>query len=469
MALDLTGIGNENEFYTHHYLTVLLENDLKGLFGAWEEREAKKGVKPPHEQLARMHRDYFALRKEMERLRTAREILACQREIFPSLLDSLGYLYEPALKELDSGSLFPVIGEVRRKNGAPERWIVETVAPLAEDPDPLDLPLTTAQYGEADAARMLLDIPLSDLVTKHVFTQTEPPRWVLILGFSRLILLDRSKWNEKRYLHFDLSEILGRRAPSTLRATAALLHRESVCPEEGISLLDTLDESSHKHAFAVSEDLKYSAREAVELLGNEAVFYIRQTRKEGVFGDRGGEALDAEKLTRECLRYLYRLLFLFYIEARPELGYAPMNSEEYRTGYSLDALRDLELNLLSEESSRDGYFIHDSLQTLFRLIFEGFNYEQKPGVLAFEEQRPVFRLYPLSSHLFDPARTPLINGVKFRNGVLQKVIELLSLSRAGNGRHRRGRISYAQLGINQLGAVSEGLLSYTGFFAETDL
>ncbi len=469
MALDLTGIGNENEFYTHHYLTVLLENDLKGLFGAWEEREAKEGVKPPHDRLARLHRDYFALRKEMERLRTAGEILSCQREFFPSLLESLGFLYEPALKELDSRSLFPVIGEVRRKNGAPELWIIEMIAPLAEDPDPLDLPLTTAQYGDADAARMLLDIPLSDLMTKHVFTQTEPPRWVLILVFSHLVLLDRSKWNERRYLRFDLSEILGRRTPSTLRATAALLHRESVCPEEGISLLDTLDESSHKHAFAVSEDLKYSAREAVELLGNEAVFYVRQKRKEGVFGDRGGEALDAEQLTRECLRYLYRLLFLFYIEARPELGYAPMNSEEYRTGYSLDALRDLELNLLSEESSRDGYFIHDSLQTLFRLIFEGFNYKQKPGALAFEEQRPVFRLYPLSSHLFDPARTSLINGVKFRNGVLQKVIELLSLSRAGNGRHRRGRISYAQLGINQLGAVYEGLLSYTGFFAETDL
>jgi hypothetical protein len=289
MALDLTGIGNENEFYTHHYLTVLLENDLKGLFTAWEEREAKEGVKAPHDRLARLHRDYFALRKEMERLRTNGEIIACQREFFPSLLESLGYLYEPALKELDSGSLFPVIGEVRRKNGAPELWIIETAAPLAEDPDPLGLHLTTAQYGEADAVRMLLEIPLSDLMTKHVFTQTEPPRWVLIFSFSHIILLDRSKWNERRYLRFDLSEILGRRTLSTLKAMASLLHRESVCPEEGISLLDTLDESSHKHAFAVSEDLKYSAREAVELLGNEAVFYIRQKRKEGVFGDRGGE------------------------------------------------------------------------------------------------------------------------------------------------------------------------------------
>jgi hypothetical protein len=42
-------------------------------------------------------------------------------------------------------------------------------------------------------------------------------------------------------------------------------------------------------------------------------------------------------------------------------------------------------------------------------------------------------------------------------------MELLSLSRPESGRSR-GRISYRELGINQLGAVYEGLLSYTGFF-----
>jgi hypothetical protein len=33
-------------------------------------------------------------------------------------------------------------------------------------------------------------------------------------------------------------------------------------------------------------------------------------------------------------------------------------------------------------------------------------------------------------------------------------------------KRQRGRISYAQLGINQLGAVYEGLLSFTGFFGK---
>ena len=46
---------------------------------------------------------------------------------------------------------------------------------------------------------------------------------------------------------------------------------------------------------------------------------------------------------------MYRLLFLFYIEARPDLGYAPMDSETYRKGYSLEHLRDLELVRLTIE------------------------------------------------------------------------------------------------------------------------
>ncbi len=40
----------------------------------------------------------------------------------------------------------------------------------------------------------------------------------------------------------------------------------------------------------------------------------------------------ATKLSRESLRYLYSLLFLLYLEARPNLGYAPINSETFVSG-----------------------------------------------------------------------------------------------------------------------------------------
>jgi hypothetical protein len=75
--------------------------------------------------------------------------------------------------------------------------------------------------------------------------------------------------------------------------------------------------------------------------------------------------------------------------------------------------------------------------------------------------------------LFSPQGAPRLAGVKLRNEVLQKVVRLLSLSpegqRKGAAAWGRGRISYAQLGIGELGAVYEGLLSYSGFFAKETL
>ena len=100
----------------------------------------------------------------------------------------------------------------------------------------------------------------------------------------------------------------------------------------------------------------------------------------GKFSKRASTAKDlAEQLTRECLRYLYRLLFLFYVEAREELGYAPMKSEEYRTGYSLESLREAAEMELSTEEDRNGFFLHHSLQALFRLIHDGWRARAEAG------------------------------------------------------------------------------------------
>ena len=122
----------------------------------------------------------------------------------------------------------------------------------------------------------------------------------------------------------------------------------------------------------MSDDLKYALRQAIELLGNEAaaqLIELARERKEGIF--TGSNALDAEQLSRECLRYMYRLLFLFYIEARPELGYLPSSDETWRMGYSLDSLRDLESVRLTTEDSRRGHYFHHSLQRMFALIYQG--------------------------------------------------------------------------------------------------
>ena len=235
-----------------------------------------------------------------------------------------------------------------------------------------------------------------------------------------MILIERGKWTHNRLLRFDLDDVLGRREDHTLKAAAALLHRECLLPEQGASLLDSLDDNSHKHAFAVSEDLTYALRESIELIGNGTIWYLREVARDRAY--RLDNALAGE-LGLQSLRYMYRLLFLFYIEARPDLGYAPIEAEAYRKGYGLERLRDLEMVRLTSEESPDGYYLHHSIQTLFRLIRDGF---EGPGGDLFAKGGPRthgFSIRALDSRLFRDDAMPLLNRVRLRNRVLQKVME----------------------------------------------
>ena len=144
----------------------------------------------------------------------------------------------------------------------------------------------------------LTDLDNEELVQRVFFNLDEPPRWLILLGINTISLIDRNKWNEKRYLQFDLDEIFRRREESTLQAMAVLLHKESLCPDEGTSLLDKLNDNSHRHASGVSQDLKYALRESIEIIGNEVIFDM--THRKGINLDEN--PVDAGRLTLECLR-----------------------------------------------------------------------------------------------------------------------------------------------------------------------
>ena len=474
-AASLTGIHNENEFYSHHYLSEIFSGDIRSTVDRWRESAEAEGGRTPHAALRALAGDYVKFRRDFERERRGGQRLTLQRDWFRQLLPALRYEWNPANHPLDDGDDVPVLCALGGKAGAPALLALGAYDAEAEGEDPLALKPHPLQFhGEAPPPEALLRETWNDVITRRVFGQDHPPRWLLVLSFSRVLLIERGKWTHNRLLRFDLDEILGRREDATLKAAAALLHRDCLLPPDGQSLLDSLDENSHKHAFAVSEDLKYALRESIELIGNEAIRYLREVLKDKLY-ERTDHAL-AGQLGLECLRYMYRLLFLFYIEARPDLGYAPLDSETYRKGYSLEHLRDLELVRLTSEESLDGYYLHHAVQTLFRLIRDGFDGARRGGtadLLATAEGTHLqhgFRIRALDSALFRKGSTPLLDRVKLRNRVLQQVIRLMSLTRPAKGRRgRRGRISYAQLGINQLGAVYEALLSYRGFFAEEDL
>ena len=472
MITTFTGIQNENEFYSHHYLSELFANDIQATTSRWREAVGAdggtNGRRAPDQALRALAHPYLVFRQKFGRERRDKARISLQRDWFRSLLTALGYDLQPANHLLDdeTGDQVPVLHAAGVRQGTAQLLVLGAYDPHGDDEDPLSLRPHRAQYhGETPPPEPILKETWGDIITRRIFGQRHPARWVILLSPSQVLLLERGKWTHNRLLRFVLDDIMGRRETPTLQATAALLHRESLVSDEGMSLLDSLDDNSHRHAFAVSADLKHALRESIELIGNEAIRYLREVRKERVY--RLDDKL-AGKLGQEALRYMYRLLFLFYIEARPELGYAPVNSEAYRKGYSLEHLRDLELVRLTGGESLNGCYIHESVQTLFRLIRDGFD-GGDPNILA-GSLHNTFQIRALDSALFREDATPLLDGVKLRNEVLQQVIRLMSLTRPAKGRsRRRGRISYAQLGINQLGAVYEALLSYRGFFAEEDL
>ena len=481
MSMDLTGIQNRNEYYTNHYFASTFESNASDVIKAWREAAQGTELRTPWALLRDAGKRYFQIRSRQERRRGGDAYEDAVTQIARELLTALGFdvaAAKPELEELPGApGKVPVALEICKENGAPLLWTI-LVAPDGEraaargeeEAEAFDL-ISYVPFAadlRADRERPFPEetmsrSPMEELLGRLLYDLDESPRWIVLVSESQAALVDRNKWNEKRFLVFDLDTIFGRNEESTLQATAVLLHRESLCPTDGGCLLDTLDENSHRHAIDVSQKLKYALRQSIEILGNEVVYDMRERQHVGVFG----RAL-AEDLTLQCLRYMYRILFMLFIEAKPELGYAPMKAQAYESGYSFESLREIcEQAEGDGEINEDGNFLKDSLDKLFALVYGGFPVNKE--VPEDEESlQGVFAIEPLKSHIFDPERTALIEKAHLRNGKLLQIINLMSLQRSGRGQ-RRGRISYSNLGVNQLGAVYEALLSYRGFFAEEDL
>ena len=460
MSMDLSGIKFQNEYYTNHYLSSVFEENVSDTLKRWKEQASAAEDKTPWAKLKAAAVRYYTIRDTYTRQRGAAALKNAVDRVAADVLGAMGYGEIPAvtLRELGAGQMAPVALEVTKKNGAPLLW-----AFLCRNGDEESGILEESIFPAKDMTEELAKLHSEDLVSAAFFGSDEPPRWIMLIGLYQIALIDRNKWDAKRLILFQLDDIFARREDTTLQAMAVLLHKESLCPAEGISLLDTLDENSHKHASGVSKDLKYALRQSIEILGNEVVRDMRERQHVGVFGRNL-----AEDLTLQCLRYMYRILFMLFIEAKPELGYAPMKAEAYALGYSFDSLRDIADGIRGgEEYNAEGNYLKESLDRLFKLVYEGYPKSDLPQDRRSSLQN-VFLIDPLKAHIFDPEKTALIENAHISNRKLLQIIDLMSLTRPKKGQ-RRGRISYSNLGVNQLGAVYEALLSYRGFFAETEL
>lgn len=299
------------------------------------------------------------------------------------------------------------------------------------------------------------------------FRADEPPVFVVVQAGQWLLLAEAERWAEGRYLAVDLLVVAERRDDKRggeIDRVAAMLGRQALLPDaDGNIWWTEVLEDSVKHTVGVSKDLREGIRLSIEIIANDVL-----SRR----AERGWalEQIDAQQLAQQSLRFLYRILFLLYAEASPEMKVLPSGASEYAEGYGLDRLRELTLTELVSPTAKSGTHLYQSLATLFQLVDRGHQPAQSAADTA-DDPAPGLEFNALRADLFAPAATALIDEVGLSNEATQRVLQHLLLSKESKGRKgsERGFISYAELGINQLGAVYEGLMSYTGFFATEDL
>ena len=298
----------------------------------------------------------------------------------------------------------------------------------------------------------------------HIFLLPEErrPHFILMLAGNTVFLFDKDKWAKGSYLQFSLDDLFAQASIDAKHRTYyALFHmlvsKHTLVAEGEMVLMDTIIEESYKNAYEVTKDLKEGVILAVETLANEALYWWKQNNNIPVT-DYTDDTFESE-VKDDCLTIIYRLLFLFYAESRDELEILPVDDEVYKLGYSLESLRDLEMVRLNSDASRNGYFFDDSIHHLFSLLSDGHNAKAADG------NSKSFRVRPIDSPLFNDKNLHHLAGVCIRNIKWQEIIKALSLSKKKN---YCGRISYANLGVNQLGSVYESLLAFRGFYAEED-
>ncbi len=515
MALD-TAINNVGEYYAVHYLADQFSKDISEMSKQWTEQ----GSQAVPKKLQALSVSYYKAKTQAldfpdpeTRNRSTSEEL---KSWHPQLLAALGYVSEPVYLELDSEKAsLPARLRLNRHNSP---WLVVLQAPFClsdgeQDEEPLELAVDATEMPPSDAQILNTDW---EHAIATLFKQEDRPRWVLFLTGSRIYLFDAHTYAQGRYLFVDLEDAYSKKDAKTFQAISALLSKETLAPdgESDEVLHEKLREGSLKSTHGVSTQLQGAVREAIQLIANGWVEarrasnlgYRQLGEREAALPD-GTREITAERLKHEALITVYRILFCLYAEARGgETGILPITDDVYRLGYSMEALRDLADRGEPGTSTETGTYYAEHLARLFSLIHQGFHPELSAQEIAsgkeedfWRLQRPIqmdmfspteqqlslgssakhkarqdtansktFVIQPLTATLFDPASTPLMDRVKLNNRIMQQVIRKLSLGRGDNGR-QIGRINYAELGIVQLGAVYEGLLSYKGFFATEDL
>ena len=259
-------------------------------------------------------------------------------------------------------------------------------------------------------------------------------------GLTLRLLRDNLSLTRPAWIEIDLAKIFRDGLYADFSALWLLIHASRFGPAGAAP-----SDSAHEHwreqgqqdGVAARDMLRQGVEAALSLLGQGAIEHPANTALREALAD--GD-LTAQGLYEELLGAIYRLIFLFAAEDRDLLhppGTAANRRAAYARGYGVGRLRERAMRRASWDRHFDAW---DGLRAVFRALATG---------------APALGL-PALGGLFDPGRTPHLDGVRIGNRfVMEAIFRLAWLRPQGQP---LTRVNWRDMRTEELGSVYEGLL-----------
>ncbi|MBL7209220.1 MAG: Eco57I restriction-modification methylase domain-containing protein [Dehalococcoidia bacterium] len=311
--------------------------------------------------------------------------------------------------------------------------------------------------GIADAKYWERELDLAKSSERDMFTNRNPSFQIAgyltgtkqnwgILTNGRLWRLYSAKSNLPlgNYYQVDLVQLLEEAPVETLKYFYVFFRKQGLLQIDGKSFLDRVLEGSDEYTVELEGDIKERAYDVVERLcrGFAADFTHEQLTDATL-----------KSIYDNSLTLLYRLLFVFYAEARELL---PLTSNaSYRENYSLRRLaHDIdEIFKKGYAPSASSTQYYDYISNLFQSINNG---DSELGVPEY------------NGGLFDPTEHPFLERHAIPDAYLVRAIHHLARI-TDKELGREVAVDYNTLSERHLGSIYEGLLEFKPLIAPHDL
>jgi type I restriction-modification system DNA methylase subunit len=273
--------------------------------------------------------------------------------------------------------------------------------------------------------------------------------WGFVTDGIRWRLLNRDSPTD-RYFEVNLRRVIETDDRNAWLYFYNLFRREAFLLSEGTSFLDRVKEQSIRFAEEVGDELKERVYNALLELGRGFTSW-----PENGLSSRDQRIRD--RVRENCFILLYRLLFIFYAEARNLL---PLTEPGYLS-LSLESLRERTAGASRGNSkfSSGSRQLWTALKDLFRLIDRG---DARLRVTPYNGG-----LFSASSSV-DPLHRIELDAWDISDEYLSRAIDLLGTVDSKDHPEEIAFIDYSGLEIRHLGSIYESLLEYRLGFAESD-